>query len=197
MEQGKKTVFTLEEIYDEVWEYNCRNDEKFTKRGDNSSSYRRNLNKMFEAIFGQGYGDILINDGKDGAIYANEKVFIEFLLVTFPSVDGKKLRANEELDRNYENDLLYYASLFLEVRKEKEKRIEVDIKTDDLAIRLMERFGLNNGQMRLIKTLQDFNRHINELIYEPEMQDDPRSTNLYAEFAERIDRLYESILFKY
>lgn len=199
MEQEKDRIYTLNDIYIEVW-----NDEhvEYTKNMTDSdcesaveqvkSEYRKRLNAMFNALFGYNYNEVLITQKSKSKypIKANGKDFIIFLLETYSNKNGQILRSNKlekrgdtywELDRTYENDLLYYASQYLKERKGQESGD--GLKTEELANKLMEKFGMGDGKIKLIEALMDFTNLVNELLHEREIIDTPKLEKVYKDIS--------------
>lgn len=133
-----------------------------------SSRYRKKLNEMFDGLFDKKHEEVLLGD-KDGyEIYREGKIFIFFLFDTYNFSSMKRIRKKqyENIDRFYENKLLFYASEFLKERKIHET--EKDIPTDELVRILLEKFELNDDSLELIKALYDFNNMVNDFLYSSE-----------------------------
>ena len=99
---------------------------------------------------------------------------------TFKNQSMKNIRDNNynDIDRNYENYLLYYACEFLKERKLHE--MENDMPTEELLKTLFEKFNLNNGSLELIKALKDFNNMVNDILYNSDTK------MIHSEVAEEI-----------
>lgn len=187
MEQEEKE-FTLNDVFDEVWKHEHKDDKNPPTERDKDSLYRKQLNEMLNNIFGYGYGDILTKEGKGYKLGINTKKFMVFLLKKYAIKGGKKLRNKKGIGRKYENKLLYRASLFLEERKNMEE--DVNVKTDDLKKRLITRFKLNEKQFQSVVALKDFTNNINKIIY----SDDIHNENVYKYIAENLDLLADYML---
>ena len=198
MEQNKNRTYTLNDIYIEVWKDEHIEDIERMEVHEYKeavkqvkSEYRKRLNTMFNVLFGCEYNEVLITQAKGRNKYLigdNCKNFIVFLLETYSEKNGKILRSGKfekndskysELDRKYENGLLYYASQYLKERKEQEN--EDSIKTEELAKKLTEKFGMESGKIRLIEALTDFTNLINDLLYESEIVDTSKLEKVYEE----------------
>lgn len=189
MEQEVKNTYTLDEIYYEVWKdeninivesimnEECENKEEqvrhaYEKR-DKKSEYRNKLNAMFNVLFGHEYDEVLISgEGKKKyEICIDCKNFIVFLLEN--SKWKNKLKDNklnyDAYNRIFTNNLLYYASKYLEERKTQKGKAKIS--TDELGRILTEKFHINDNSLKLINALQDFYDTISMYIYDCEEDD--------------------------
>jgi len=156
-------------IFEEIYRRNNPDTgEEEIKDKMSSSRDREKLNEMFDALFDKKYEEVLLKN-KDGyAIYGEGIIFIFFLFDTYTFSSMKKIRKKqyENIDRFYENKLLFYVSEFLKERKIHET--EKDIPTDELARILLKKFELNDDSLELIKALYDFNNMVNDFLYSSE-----------------------------
>lgn len=207
MEQEANKTYSLNDIYFEVWKDEHLEDIKHMEDNECKeaveqvkSEYRKRLNAMFNALFEHDYSKVLIRKGGRNKydIQENGKNFIMFLLEMHSGKNGQILRNGKfekhngsymELDRKYENELLYYASLFLRERKEQEHGDS--IKTEELSKKLMDKFGMGNGKIKLIEALMDFNNLVNELLYEREIIDTDKLDKVYMDISEMINKTTE------
>ena len=120
-------LYTLDDIFFEFWREEHEEDKDKFNEADVKSYYRDKLNDMFKALFDNEYEKILIECKQSGTrakyiINSIDKKFILFLLRMHKGANGRALRAGryEEIDRKYENTLLYYVNIFLSQRKKQE-----------------------------------------------------------------------------
>lgn len=153
-------------IFEEIYRRNNSDvGEEGVKDKISSSNYRKKLNEMFDSLFDKKHEEVLLRDEGGYMIYGKGVIFIFFLFDTYNFSSMKSIRKKqyENIDRLYENKLLFYASEFLKERKIHET--EKDIPTDELARTLLEKFGLNDDSLELIKALYDFNNMVNDFLY--------------------------------
>ena len=78
---------------------------------------------MLKGLFDYGYKDVLLKKKSEYHIcpYAIDLVF--FLFGSYIDHNNRQIRENkyDNIDREYENELLYYISLFLEERSKQER----------------------------------------------------------------------------
>lgn len=162
-------LYTLDEIFFEFWKEEHEDDKEEFNEADVRSFYRGKLNGMFKALFDNKYENILIENKQSGTrakyiISDIEKKFILFLLRTYKEPNGKALRNGRyaEIDREYENILLYYVNIFLSQRKKQECGSRIS--TNELKKIVIKKFNLSNEIFELIKALEDFKDTINKII---------------------------------
>ena len=170
------------------------------KKRDVNSEYRNKLNAMCNALFEHNFSEVLINKGGRDKydIQENGKNFIMFLLEMHSGKNGQILRSGKfdkydasytELERKYENELLYYASKYLKERKCQEH--EDSIKTEELSKKLIDKFGIGNGKLMLIEALKDFDNSVNKILYESEIIDADKLDKVYMDISEMINKTTE------